>query len=315
MRWITVGPPDQPDTSIVLHPPAANPGITDDERRTIAEMMAKGTYAGINLATHDLDEHLRAAPGRRRRGRPGADRPALRGSRLRVPRSRRQPDPDPAALSRLRAAERLVRRRSSPAPARRRPPGPGRSSNGLGEDVEQALERLEVARGRGGQRLLHEVVARDVDRVDAVHRGGDRVAGRTLVRELLAPALRPRVERGRREERPAAPRRRAATPTAPGSSRCSRRACSCSSAEQVVDQRVGRVAGLASARASRASRRSSTRWKRSGNVCSSARRRRDRRVGVVVDQRQQRLGEPRQVPRRDRAAGCRTRSGRRDRSS
>jgi uncharacterized glyoxalase superfamily protein PhnB len=55
MHWITVGPPNQPGTSIVLHPPAADPGITDDERRTIAEMMAKGTYAGINLATRDLD--------------------------------------------------------------------------------------------------------------------------------------------------------------------------------------------------------------------------------------------------------------------
>jgi catechol 2,3-dioxygenase-like lactoylglutathione lyase family enzyme len=55
MRWITVGPPEQPGTSIVLHPPGADPGITDDERRTIAEMMAKGTYAGINLATRDLD--------------------------------------------------------------------------------------------------------------------------------------------------------------------------------------------------------------------------------------------------------------------
>jgi uncharacterized glyoxalase superfamily protein PhnB len=55
MHWITVGPADQPGTSIVLHPPAADPGITDDERRTIAEMMAKGTYAGINLATRDLD--------------------------------------------------------------------------------------------------------------------------------------------------------------------------------------------------------------------------------------------------------------------
>jgi uncharacterized glyoxalase superfamily protein PhnB len=55
MHWITVGPPDQPGTSIVLHPPAADPGITDDERRTIAEMMAKGTFAGINLATKDLD--------------------------------------------------------------------------------------------------------------------------------------------------------------------------------------------------------------------------------------------------------------------
>jgi catechol 2,3-dioxygenase-like lactoylglutathione lyase family enzyme len=55
MRWITVGPAGQPGTSIVLHPPAADPGITDDERRTIAEMMAKGTYAAIVLATPDLD--------------------------------------------------------------------------------------------------------------------------------------------------------------------------------------------------------------------------------------------------------------------
>jgi catechol 2,3-dioxygenase-like lactoylglutathione lyase family enzyme len=55
MRWITVGPPDQPGTSIVLNPPAANPGITDGERRTIAEMMAKGTYGMLLLATKDLD--------------------------------------------------------------------------------------------------------------------------------------------------------------------------------------------------------------------------------------------------------------------
>ena len=55
MRWITVGPPDQPDTSIVLHPPAATPGITADERRTLLELMAKGSYFGVNLATADLD--------------------------------------------------------------------------------------------------------------------------------------------------------------------------------------------------------------------------------------------------------------------
>ena len=55
LHWITVGPSDQPDTSIVLYPPAASPGITEDERATIAEMMAKGTYASINLATTDLD--------------------------------------------------------------------------------------------------------------------------------------------------------------------------------------------------------------------------------------------------------------------
>ena len=56
MRWITVGPANQPGTSIVLHPPAADPGITDDERRTIVEMMAKGTYGWILLATKDLDD-------------------------------------------------------------------------------------------------------------------------------------------------------------------------------------------------------------------------------------------------------------------
>lgn len=55
MRWITVGPPGQPGTSIVLHPPAAYPGITDDERRVIAEMMAKGTFAMMTLATPDLE--------------------------------------------------------------------------------------------------------------------------------------------------------------------------------------------------------------------------------------------------------------------
>ena len=55
MRWITVGPPNQPDTSVVLYPPSATPGLTDDEHRLIAEMMAKGTYAQINLATKDLD--------------------------------------------------------------------------------------------------------------------------------------------------------------------------------------------------------------------------------------------------------------------
>jgi catechol 2,3-dioxygenase-like lactoylglutathione lyase family enzyme len=55
MHWITVGPPDQPGTSIVLFPPGAAPGITDDERRTISEMMAKGTFGIIVLATRDLD--------------------------------------------------------------------------------------------------------------------------------------------------------------------------------------------------------------------------------------------------------------------
>ncbi|MGW4644098.1 VOC family protein [Sphaerisporangium sp. NPDC004334] len=56
LRWITVGPAGRPGTSIVLMPPGADPGVTDDERRTITEMMAKGTYAGILLATPDLDD-------------------------------------------------------------------------------------------------------------------------------------------------------------------------------------------------------------------------------------------------------------------
>ncbi|MER6139140.1 VOC family protein [Streptomyces sparsogenes] len=55
MRWITVGPAGQPDTSILLAPPAADPGVTEDERRTITEMMAKGTYGWILLATKDLN--------------------------------------------------------------------------------------------------------------------------------------------------------------------------------------------------------------------------------------------------------------------
>jgi uncharacterized glyoxalase superfamily protein PhnB len=64
MRWITVGPVGQPGTSIVLYPPNATPGITEDERRTIAEMMAKGSYGIVVLATKDLDgtfEQLQAS--------------------------------------------------------------------------------------------------------------------------------------------------------------------------------------------------------------------------------------------------------------
>jgi catechol 2,3-dioxygenase-like lactoylglutathione lyase family enzyme len=64
LHWITVGPAGQPGTAIVLYPPTATPGITAEERRTIAEMMAKGTYASINLATDDVDgtfERLQAS--------------------------------------------------------------------------------------------------------------------------------------------------------------------------------------------------------------------------------------------------------------
>lgn len=56
MRWLTLGPADPSATTVVLHPPAADPGITEEERRTIAEMMAKGTYASLVLSTPDLAE-------------------------------------------------------------------------------------------------------------------------------------------------------------------------------------------------------------------------------------------------------------------
>lgn len=64
LRWITVGPVGQPGTSIVLHPPAAGTGITDEERRVVSEMMAKGTYAIITLATPDLDAVFEALQAR-----------------------------------------------------------------------------------------------------------------------------------------------------------------------------------------------------------------------------------------------------------
>jgi len=54
MRWLTLGVPGQ-DVSLVLTPPAVDPGITDDERRAVTEMMAKGTFAILTLASRDLD--------------------------------------------------------------------------------------------------------------------------------------------------------------------------------------------------------------------------------------------------------------------
>jgi len=55
LRWITVGPADQPGTSVVLYPPGADPGVNDAEKRTITEMMAKGTFASLVLSTADVD--------------------------------------------------------------------------------------------------------------------------------------------------------------------------------------------------------------------------------------------------------------------
>ena len=60
MRWLTVGPAGQPDVNVVLHPPGADPSTTEEERRVIAEMMAKGTYGSLMLATGDLDATFEA---------------------------------------------------------------------------------------------------------------------------------------------------------------------------------------------------------------------------------------------------------------
>lgn len=55
LHWITVGPADQPDINVVLEPPAMDPGLNDDEKQTINELIAKGTYARLILGTPDLD--------------------------------------------------------------------------------------------------------------------------------------------------------------------------------------------------------------------------------------------------------------------
>jgi uncharacterized glyoxalase superfamily protein PhnB len=64
MHWNTVGPPGQPDVNLVLHSAGADPGVTDAERQTIAEMMAKGTYASLMLSSPDLDAVFEHASSR-----------------------------------------------------------------------------------------------------------------------------------------------------------------------------------------------------------------------------------------------------------
>lgn len=64
LRWLTVGPVGQPSVSLVLHPPAVDAGVTEQERQTVREMMAKGTYGIITFSTSDLAatfERLQAA--------------------------------------------------------------------------------------------------------------------------------------------------------------------------------------------------------------------------------------------------------------
>jgi uncharacterized glyoxalase superfamily protein PhnB len=55
MRWVTLGSPAQPDVSIVLEPPAADPGISAADRATLDDLLAKGLLRGLNFSTPDLE--------------------------------------------------------------------------------------------------------------------------------------------------------------------------------------------------------------------------------------------------------------------
>ena len=55
MRWVSLGPPSQPDINIVLEPPAADPGISSEDREAIADLLAKGLLRGLNFSTPDID--------------------------------------------------------------------------------------------------------------------------------------------------------------------------------------------------------------------------------------------------------------------
>jgi predicted enzyme related to lactoylglutathione lyase len=64
MRWVTVGPPAQPDVQILLYPPNAHPGATHADKEAIADLMAKGLLGQLVFATDNCDatfEHIQAS--------------------------------------------------------------------------------------------------------------------------------------------------------------------------------------------------------------------------------------------------------------
>ena len=66
MRWVTIGPPSQPDVNIVLEPPLADPNASPEDKKAMAELLAKGMLRGVIFTTEDCDatfEHIRAAGG------------------------------------------------------------------------------------------------------------------------------------------------------------------------------------------------------------------------------------------------------------
>lgn len=66
MRWVTVGSPSQPDVSIVLEPPLADPNASPADKQAMAELLAKGLLRGVIFSTDDCDatfERIRTAGG------------------------------------------------------------------------------------------------------------------------------------------------------------------------------------------------------------------------------------------------------------
>lgn len=54
-RWVTVGPPSQPDVNIVLHPPAPDPGTSPSDRAAISDLLAKGLLGFLVFSTDNCD--------------------------------------------------------------------------------------------------------------------------------------------------------------------------------------------------------------------------------------------------------------------
>ena len=231
MHWITVGPPNQPGTSIVLYPPAATPGITDDERRTITEMMAKGTYASINLATPDLDGAFeRMQAGDAEVVQEPTDQPygvrdcAVRdpsGNLVRIQEralsgmatARRQPRPDPRA------------RRAGQQPQGRQRRDPEAAADGVHRHLRLGQELAGVRHDRGGVAAAHQ---RDLQRLRAgLHADAGAARGRRPrrpddrdPRRPGAHGLQPPLDRRHRDRR----RRDAAHPLQPAGAAAHRRA-------------------------------------------------------------------------------------------
>jgi len=60
MRWTTLGSPSQPDVSVVLEPPAADPGISASDRTALGDLLAKGLLGRLVLTTNDVDATFEA---------------------------------------------------------------------------------------------------------------------------------------------------------------------------------------------------------------------------------------------------------------